>query len=290
MTVALIDADSIYYILAHQFRDRLTNDDDPNQMMSQISDELRMEMYGAVDQFVIGILQACGAAHYLGAIGDKQRCFRHDIAKFKPYKGSRPESPPWFTLWKPVIEQRFREEWGFVSVPGLEADDIISAMQECHNVQRPGFLPSYTIICSPDKDLRQFSGRFFDYKKLDFFDVNQDEADYNLAFQMIAGDSGDSVAGIPGAGEKKAKEKLKECKGAEMFYDQMVRSMYYKHFGNYYGNIIYLEHHALLSMVTSKHPFYDDYKDQLSALRLRPVPTTAAGEATLDKLKQLGWG
>lgn len=282
MTTALMDMDSAYYILAWQFRDRVAIPEEAIRSAIMPSSDLAMEMYGAVDQFIIGILQACGATHYLGAIGDKEKCFRYRVAKFKPYKSGRKSPEPWFTLWKPIIEERFRTEWGLVSVPGLEADDIISGLHEkCED---------HVIICSPDKDLRQCPGRFFDYKKIDFADVDAAQADYNFCFQMIAGDTGDNVAGIPGAGAKKAAEKLKEGKIAGLFYDQVVRSMYYKHFGEYYGNIIYLENHAVLSMMTSKHPYYDDFHEQLSNLRLRPVPTEAAGEATTEKLKALGWG
>lgn len=298
MTTALIDGDSIYYILAWQFRDRMER-----LLTGEISpDEANREMCGAVDQFVIGILQACGATHYLGAIGDKEKCFRYNVAKFKPYKGGRKPPEPWLQLWKPVIEARLREEWGFISVPGLEADDIIAMaweqfkITEHHDYVGNDPVPTYkvrietnhTIICTPDKDLRQLPGRFFDYKKLDFADVDQDQADYNFAFQMIAGDSTDGVAGIPGAGEKKAKDKLKEAKEAGQFYDQVVHSMYFKHFGDHYGRIIYNENAAVLGLVTSKHPYYDEYE---ATFTLLPVPEgVGPGQATLDTLKSLGWG
>lgn len=300
MTVALIDADSMYYILAWQFRERLAPLIESGAMLPgekiSLDTELAADMFGAVDQFVIGILQACGATHYLGAIGDKQRCFRYEVAKFKPYKGKRGTPEPWFLLWKPVIEERLRTEWGFVSVPGLEADDIIALSHEQENKRTVHELgetyPIDVVVCSPDKDMRQLTGRHFDYKKLDFADVDQDQADYNLAFQMIAGDTSDGVAGIPGAGEKKAKEKLKEGKESGLFYDQVVRAMYYKHFGDHYGKIIYNENMAVLSLVTSTHPFHGIYTDfRTKALELRPVPEGVGTDtATLDTLKSLGWG
>lgn len=294
MTTALIDADSLYYILAWQFKDNVAHileRPDTGYSLEAMAPDLIPEMYGAVDQAVIGILQACGATHYLGAIGDKAPCFRYKLAKFKPYKGGRKEPEPWFKLWKPVIEKRFREEWKFVSIPGLEADDIIALANDRDVlIINEGTLQSEgkTIICSPDKDLRQMPGRFFDYKKVDFFDVDKDQSEYNLAFQMIAGDSSDGVAGIPGAGEKKAKEKLKEGKEAGLFYDQVVRNMYYKHFGNHYGDIIYNENMAVLSLVTQNHPFYEEVYD--AALGLHPSPAEVCDQPMTDRLKSLGWG
>jgi len=151
--------------------------------------------------------------------------------------------------------------------------------------------PVQVIVCSPDKDMRQLPGRHFDYKKIDYADVSQEDADYNLAYLMIAGDSSDGVAGIPGAGEKKAKEKLKEAKEKLMFPDQMVRSMYYKHFGDHYGRIIYEENMAVLRLVTSQHPYYEVLTGYADRLDLRPVPDhMKADTATTDALKALGWG
>lgn len=251
--------------------------------------ELAAEMYGAVDQAVIGILQATQADRYLGAIGDRQKCFRYQVAKFKPYKGKRGEPMPWLTLWKPVIEHRFRTEWGFISIPDLEADDIIGLAHQ--RLEEIDTVPHATIVCSPDKDMRQLPGRHFDYKKLDFADVSQADADYNLAFLMIAGDSSDGVAGIPGAGEKKAKEKLKEGLEKNLFPDQVVRSMYYKHFGDHYGDIIYHENDTVLRLVSSDHPYYEHEYEGIIYAALRPVPEGIKPEqATLDALKSLGWG
>lgn len=284
MITALIDADSLYYILAWQFRERVQTGEVANAAFPSADDIA--EMYGAVDQAVIGILQACGATHYLGAIGDKAPCFRYKLAKFKPYKSGRKDPEPWFKLWKPVIEARFREEWNFISIPGLEADDIIGYARDIN----PIWADNSFIICSPDKDLRQFPGRFFDYKKLDFADVSEEQAEYNFAFQMIAGDSSDGVVGIPGAGEKKAKEKLKEGKEAGLFPDQVVRSMYYKHFGNHYGDIIYRENSAVLAMLTHRHPFYGEFEQELDCMVLRNTPVGLTDQPTMDMLKSLGWG
>lgn len=270
-------------------RDRLEEFDPELLVHVRLGSDLAMEMYGAVDQAIIGILQATQADRYLGAIGDKSKCFRYQVAKFKPYKGKRGEPMPWLTLWKPVIEHRFRDEWGFISIPELEADDIIGLAHQ--RLEEIDGVPHLTIVCSPDKDMRQLCGRHFDYKKLDFADVTQADADYNLAFLMIAGDSSDGVAGIPGAGEKKAKEKLKEGLEKGLFPDQVVRSMYYKHFGDYYGDIIYRENDTVLRLVSSNHPYYGrEYEDTIYGA-LRQVPEGIKPEqATLDALKSLGWG
>lgn len=297
MKVALIDGDAIYYVLGWQMRERIVEVPGPGMMMPGLPEDAIPEMYGAVDQFIIGILQAVGATHYLGAIGDKTKCFRYQVAKFKPYKAQRKEPDAWFRLWKPVIEHRLREEWDFVSVPELEADDIIALAHELYYDSRaPIDVPdgediTTVVVCSPDKDLRQLPGQHFDYKKVDFAEVSQEDADYNLAFLMIAGDSSDGVAGIPGAGEKKAKEKLKEGKGNGQFPDQVVRSMYYKHFGDHYGQIIYRENDAVLRLVTSQHPFYEVFTGYADKLQLRAVPEgLLQDQPTTDKLKALGWG
>lgn len=269
MKTALIDADSVIYIIAYQYRE---TEEEPYPEVEIVQ--------GATDEFIKGILQATDAERYLGAIGHDSKCFRYEVAKFKPYKGGRKEPDPWVAKWKKVITDRMRSEWGFTSIDGLEADDIISiaADQErvASNVE--------VTICSPDKDLRQIPGVHYDYKKQDFAIVDDKTAYYNLWYQMIVGDSTDGIAGIPGMGPKKALEKMKEADEAGMFYEQTVKGMYLKYFGDHYGNIIFEENKVVLSLVTPKHPYWNeaDSEDVVNAF----VEIKRTGEETL---RELGW-
>lgn len=235
-TVALIDADSIVYILAWKFKDQSPYDTNDY-----------MQVQGQVDQFIIGILQAVDAESYVGALGHKQPCFRYNIAKYKPYKGTRKEKDPWVVAWEPVIRNRLFNTWGFISIAGFEADDIVSLGTH--------IWPNY-VICSPDKDLKQLPGTHFDYKKGQIVDISVRQADYLFWYQMLVGDVTDNVAGLPGYGPKKAEEKLLKAHPEE-FLSHIVRNEYVKYFGNYYGDIIFRENIEVLQLVYPLHSMYD---------------------------------
>lgn len=271
--VALIDADSLIYLIAWNFRPK--DEDDP---LLDSDEEKTPRVIAAVDNEVISILQAVEADQYIGALGHPTvKCFRQDAAKFKEYKGNRKEEPEIFKKWKPVIKGRLFDYWGFIAVPGLEADDVVClAAQEIGYGQ--GLLSRMSreydwVICSIDKDLRQVPGNFYDYKKLDFAHISPEQARWLFWYQMIVGDSGDGVAGIPKKGDKAAHAALDELMllpDFEQRMEQKVWSMYLQHFGDHYGKTIFEENKAVLGMMHRSHLFYEEgYAEKcMSGLKL----------------------
>lgn len=228
MRTALIDGDSILYILAWLHKD---NNDEP----------LLIE---AVDQFVRSILLATNSQQYIGALGHPYvKCFRYERAKYKPYKATRREKDEHMIRLEPIIQARLRNHWGFISYPSYEADDIVSLASDLYDD---------VVICSPDKDLRQIPGVHYDYKKCEFAEIAPNQADYLFNYQMLVGDVTDNVAGLPGIGPKKAEEALNKTDLTVSFYEQTVREMYAKYFGNYYGNVIFEENKSVLSLLRMK--------------------------------------
>lgn len=274
--VALIDGDGLIYIIAWNFK--------PGEHDDPILDSVEARtprVIEQVDQNIISILQTVGATHYIGALGHpSQKCFRHDVAKFKEYKGTRKEEAEIFKLWKPVIKQRLFDHWGFIAVGGLEADDVCTLAAEEIQNQTPSVpvgeeVQTEWIICSPDKDLRQIPGKFYDYKKLDFAEIDANQASWMLWYQMIVGDTSDGVAGIPRKGDKAAHAVLDLLiyePDFEQRMEQAVRSMYYAHFGDNYGKTIFTENLAVLGMMTQRHLFYEPKYLTESMAGLREVP------------------
>ena len=172
--IALIDSDSIIYILAWHAREHTEEG-----MMQKL-----------VEEFMVNLVQGTESTHYLGAFSPKLT-FRNRIATIKPYKGQRPESPPWLQYWKPKIIEQCINEYGFFVADDIEADDVLSLMR---NGSEPG---DEVILCSPDKDLQQIPGRHFNYSKVTWNTVTPAEADYNLWRQIIVGDTSDNITGKP---------------------------------------------------------------------------------------------
>lgn len=261
--VALVDADSLSYIIGWNFRPK----DDDDEFLD--SDENKKErVIEAVDINIVNILQAAKATEYIIALGHPViKCFREDAAKFKAYKGSRKPDDPTIALWKPVIKERLFSKWGAIAVGGIEADDICSIAAEQLREQGKLF-----ITCTIDKDLGQIGGAFYDYKKLGYAEVTEAQARWLLWYQMICGDSGDGVAGIPKKGPVAAHKVLDHLMEDDMAMEQAVRGMYYAHFGDNYGKTIFEENLAVLGMMTSKHLYYEpEYAVQIMA-GLKDVP------------------
>lgn len=183
--IAIIDADSIVYILGYHAREHQEID-----LMKKL-----------VDEFMIEIIQATGTDHYLGVFSPKET-FRHRIATIKQYKGNRPSSPDWYKYWSPIIKEYCIEQFGFFIAEDIEADDVLSIMR---NGTQPG---DEVVLCSPDKDMKQIPGKHYNYaKKLEAL-ISPEEGRRNLLTQIIVGDTSDNITGIKGVGPKGAEQVL----------------------------------------------------------------------------------
>ncbi len=121
--------------------------------------------------------------------------FRYKL--YKDYKKNRPEKHPIID----VLNKYLVENFGAIESHNAEADDYAYSYSQ---------LPEYkgrVVICSVDKDLLQIPGTHYDYQKNKYHYIDEDTARYNLAIQMIMGDSADGIQGLRGYGIKKA-EKL----------------------------------------------------------------------------------
>jgi hypothetical protein len=166
-----------------------------------------------------------------------------------PYKGNRPEQQDYMNFWRPAVSHYLYNKWRFdIAHQGYEADDLIFGVH-CDCVANG---MEELVVCSPDKDLRTIPGMHYDYRKNEFATIDEHQARYNFFMLMLAGDDSDNIAGIPGYGPKKAKDKLwplLEQKADRLSYVSLVESLYHRHFGQYYGNIIYAETERTVSLM-----------------------------------------
>ena len=216
-----------------------------------------------VDSFMNDFLVITGASKFIGILAfngwpngiSTSKCFRYDLYQYKPYKGNRSgEKDEWIKFWEPHIRQRLIERWGFsCAAAWLETDDVVAYL----SVVTKG------IICSPDKDLKQMPGAFYNYKEIGTEKhkgveiVTPKEALRNFYFQLLVGDSTDNINGVTGMGEVKANKLLNET--SEMLWGVEVRLAYQKQYGSYYGPIIYLETEDVIQMMTPTHRLWEQY-------------------------------
>lgn len=242
--ILLIDADSIVYILSWVHRE---NTDDKESVIMACNSMLK------------DMLTFCGTHAYIGVFSDKI-CFRHTVYKYAPYKGNRKEKEDYVIRWEPIIKEHFTKNFGFITIPELEADDVVNALSE---------LIDNCIVASPDKDLRQSPGTFFDYKSTswELVTVSKDKAHENFWVQMLTGDSTDNVIGIPGIGEVKAEKLLKSHES--IYWPNKVKLIYMGYFGSHYGSIIFTETLHTLQLLGTSHPMLLKYSPQIQTISVQ---------------------
>lgn len=176
--IALIDADSICYIVGWHFKD------------AGLEHTAMVET--SCDSMLTAIFKATNATKYLGSFSSKQT-FRHIEYKYAGYKANRKPKDEWALLWEPVIKNHLQKVWHFHQPEStFEADDIICATHEMLKIQT-----TELIVCSPDKDLQQIEGLHFNYKKMEegIKHVDNDTAGFNFWLSMLMGDTTDNVKG-----------------------------------------------------------------------------------------------
>lgn len=162
---AIIDADSIIYIVAWNNRDV----EDERLIMSNIN------------EFMVGLMMAVKADSYLGVFSPKTT-FRNRVTE--DYKANRPPAKEWITKWKQLIIDYCIKQYGFVVAEDMEADDVLSVMRG-----------EDVVLCHIDKDLNQIPGEHYNYSKKTFYAVDDTAATYNFWYQVLVGDTTDNVKG-----------------------------------------------------------------------------------------------
>jgi len=118
--------------------------------------------------------------------------FRYKVATTKPYKGNRATmvAPKFLNYCKDFLVKEYRA----IRTHGYEADDGIAT----------DMTRNKAIHCGIDKDIFQIAGLHYNWVKLEWYEVTEDEAIVNLYRQILMGDTSDNIPGLPRVGEKTA--------------------------------------------------------------------------------------
>jgi len=150
--------------------------------------------------------------------------FREDIATIKVYKGNRDSSH------KPhhydALTRYLTENWGAITVEGIEADDAMSTEQWVSNIRKY----TNTCIATIDKDLNGTPGWHYNWNQDVLYWVTEEDAYTWFYCQLITGDTTDNIQGVPGAGKAKAYKVLSSCETEEDMY-WAVLDLYQAYYG-----------------------------------------------------------
>jgi 5'-3' exonuclease len=226
----LIDLDVIAFKVAcEKKQDDYTKAHFGDQTM-RTQDDVAREL----DQYMNNLFKSTKATHYLGFL-TVSKSFRYDI--YPEYKATRKQEKPAHLNF---VKECMVNKYGAISIDKLEADDLLVI---CHHYYEG------SILVSTDKDMLQSPGIHYNPSKDKYTTVTKDEADYNLWFQVIVGDSTDNIKGLPKVGEKTAPailaNRLTEATRADQTF-----SAYLNKLGEYQGILEFTKNYRLIKLLT----------------------------------------
>jgi hypothetical protein len=193
---ALIDADSLCYAVGFS-----SNDAEESIAIARLEEtmtELCMEL---------------DCDDYKGFLTGKGN-FRDVVAVTAPYKGQRVSEKP---VHLQALRNHLVSSWGFEVVQGIEADDAVG-------IAAYAVSEDESIMVHIDKDLNQFRGWHFNYRKKEKYYVSEFEGLTAFYTQILTGDRIDNIIGLKGIGPVKAKGILKECTNESELYQAVLKA------------------------------------------------------------------
>jgi DNA polymerase-1 len=130
-------------------------------------------------------------------ISDKEN-FRKTV--YPNYKSNRKKTRK--PLGYPAMVEWARGRYDCITLPGLEADDVLGIFA----TMPPN--KAQAIMVSDDKDLRTIPGRLYRPMSDELMTITEAEADYNFLLQTLTGDTTDGYPGLKGYGPKTAEKLL----------------------------------------------------------------------------------
>lgn len=93
-----------------------------------------------------------------------------------------------------------KENFHCCLIPNLEADDCIGILATKYKGD--------TVIISGDKDFKTIPSKFYDFSRNEFYEIDDDTAQYWHYYQTLIGDTADNYKGCPKCGDVTARRIL----------------------------------------------------------------------------------
>lgn len=232
--LGLIDGDYLLYVATNPDKE-LDSEENPVKKDGKfVYKELcPRDTISKLDQILIDILNSIEAEWYLGFLTGGS--FRY---KFYPdYKANRKgrERPKYFKM----LREYMIEEWKFSTYPELEADDLVNIARNKYDFSEEF---NRAIIVSNDKDILNLEGVHYNPMIRKFVSTDEHEAYNSFWEDMIIGQPGDNIKGIPGLGNKATEKLFKEAEGKDL------------------PSVVFNKYMAVMGEKEGMEAFYKNYK------------------------------
>jgi 5'-3' exonuclease len=116
-----------------------------------------------------------------------------------------------------ALRDHLVNSWGFEVVNGIEADDAVG-------IAAYAVPEDESIMVHIDKDLNQFRGWHYNYRKKEKYYVSEFEGLTAFYTQILTGDRIDAIVGLKGIGPVKASKILKDCTDEISLYNAVLKA------------------------------------------------------------------
>lgn len=203
MKTAVIDLDSIIFTAFH-----------PNKIIDEFGNPKRTEdgkrflyqektiteIVDSCNYLITTILNETNSDTYIAYVKGHQTT-KNRLALNPDYKGNRSKESPKF--WN-FCKSYYIDVWKAVEVNNIEVDDAVSLTYNS--------IPN-SFICAIDKDLLSLATtsnmQHYNWRTKEYISVSHFEARKKFWTDMIVGQPGDNIKGLPGKGEKFVEELFK---------------------------------------------------------------------------------
>jgi 5'-3' exonuclease len=198
--IVLFDADSL--IFASCYRTRKNNEKHKDKYIRNINDATNKfdEQFMKIINDISEVYDVHSVITFNGSKGN----FRKKITPVYKANRKKQDLPPLLHELHDYVKDNYNSVYGY----GVETDDLVA--KNWHEIQEQ-LGREEVLICSIDKDYKQFNCLIWNYHKKILLDISQQEALYNFYEQMITGDTADNVNYFKGKGKKFAQNYYKGC-------------------------------------------------------------------------------
>lgn len=226
--IAVLDLDSIAYSIGNPNK-VLDDEGVPVKVLSKAgnmvfsyTDKTEEELYASADEVMTNILTKSGADSYIGYMKGSDTTTSR--VKINPdYKANRKQEPP---KWWDTVQGYLFDNWGAKYVNNMEVDDAV-------NITRLTLPNSF--IVAIDGDLLGLEGSHYNWVKNEWVTRTKFWANQKFWSDMICGQTGDSIKGLPGKGPAFFAKLDRICVEHTIPLHAIILNEYIAHFGESEG-------------------------------------------------------